>query len=323
MTADLIPSPVDDRDYPYIPLTVPLPPAIDMRRYGGLVEQQGRVQSCTANAVVSACEIILQRGDRFTDLSRLFLYYKTRELAGEVGDVGATLRNTLRAASHFGLPPESIWPYIELNEAAPPGDFCYPIAATRKIGRYERINLLGEEPFTVCRALRSALAEGCPVVVAMRIGARFFDVTGPLEQQSYGNVGSVNPLVCAHAMALVGYTPSYFIAENSLGPEWGDAGHFCYTSNLLLDTFELWVIKNFAGLDSERRKIFLKNQPVCKTFVQANGLNPQRIIDTARDFELTAADLEWLMAGELGWYPGFLQDYSQAQGIDLDWEGFL
>lgn len=319
-TPYLIASPDDDRDYTYVPLDVLLPPAIDMRRYGGAVEQQGIIQSCTANAGVSAFEMILQRGNCFTDLSRSFLYAKTRELAGEVGDVGATLRNTLRAAAKFGVPPESVCPYDPTFADITPNDFVYPIAATRKLARYERINLVGEEQQSVLRAMNSAIAEGCPVLAAFHIGSEFFDITGPMAQQRYRNVGGGNPLVGGHAVALVGYRDGYYIAENSLGPEFGEGGYFAFTSNLLMDTMELWVVKSFAGLNSQRRRDFLLNQAVCRQFVTDHAQQPQVIIDTAIAFELTPEDIEWLM----GWPAGAIVAYANSDiGRGYNWQGFL
>ncbi len=93
-----IPDLPDQRDYLYRvihPLPGALPPAVDLRKLCSAVEDQGRLGSCTANALAGAMEF-LERKDQlpFKDLSRLFIYYNERVLIDTVDvDSGAMLRD--------------------------------------------------------------------------------------------------------------------------------------------------------------------------------------------------------------------------------------
>src|SRR4051794_2122996 len=79
-----IPDLPDGRDYYFgarrrRPAT--FPKAVDLRLFCSVVEDQGELGSCTANALAGALEF-LEREDNvaFADLSRLFIYYNERAI---------------------------------------------------------------------------------------------------------------------------------------------------------------------------------------------------------------------------------------------------
>ena len=57
--------------------------------------------------------------------------------------------------------------------------------------------------------IKSALAEGCPVVIAMRLGEKFRNLAEPLDSQGYGGM-SGDTSIGNHAMSICGYQPGPF-----------------------------------------------------------------------------------------------------------------
>ncbi|MBI5026381.1 MAG: cysteine protease, partial [Nitrospirae bacterium] len=85
---------------------VKIPASVDLRAWCSLVEDQGSLGSCTANAGVGMVEYYEKRAfGRHIDASRLFLYKATRNLLHWTGDTGAFLRSTMGALVLFGVPP--------------------------------------------------------------------------------------------------------------------------------------------------------------------------------------------------------------------------
>lgn len=86
--------------------TKSLPESADLRAWCSTIEDQGSLGSCTAQAGASMVEYFAHRSmDRYTDVSRLFLYKVTRNLMRQKGDTGAFIRTTMGALVLFGVPP--------------------------------------------------------------------------------------------------------------------------------------------------------------------------------------------------------------------------
>ncbi len=198
-----------------------LPGRVDLRAYCSPVEDQGRIGSCAANAVVGAMEYHQRRaGEPLTDLSRLFVYYNARALAGrENEDAGTLIHHAMAAVLAHGACPERLWPYQEAMWAMRPHPGCYQAATTHEAVQYARTPL-----GPVCKA---ALAAGLPIVfgaflpqdwmyAAGNDGAGRVRATGDWPQPGGG-----------HAMLIVGYddVEGTWIIRNSWGTQWGDNGH--------------------------------------------------------------------------------------------------
>jgi len=70
--------------------------SVDLRRWCSPVEDQGSLDSCTANAGTALVEFFERKAfGKHIDASRLFLYKTTRNLMGWTGDTGAFLRDTM------------------------------------------------------------------------------------------------------------------------------------------------------------------------------------------------------------------------------------
>jgi C1A family cysteine protease len=105
--------PPSERDYRTVFQDRTVPDRVDLRQYCTRVEDQGQIGSCTANAAVGALEYHHKRRDgRSPDLSRMFVYFNTRRMRGQVVfDTGAQIREAMASLMAFGACREEIWPY--------------------------------------------------------------------------------------------------------------------------------------------------------------------------------------------------------------------
>src|SRR5215831_9700412 len=111
-----VPDLPDARDHlysaPHIALAA-LPPSVDLTAACPPVYDQGRIGSCTANAIAAAFEFDLKK-QGLTDFmpSRLFIYYNERAMEGHVQfDSGAQIRDGVKSIATLGVCPETDWPY--------------------------------------------------------------------------------------------------------------------------------------------------------------------------------------------------------------------
>ena len=239
-----VPDLPDHRDIRYgmlraVPAT--LPPLVDLRRTCSPVEDQGRLGSCTGNALVGALEF-LERKDRvpFTDLSRLFVYYNERTIEHTIKeDAGAMLRDGIKTLAKQGVCSERTWPYAIAKFAVKPSPACYREALAHQITAYARLDTLDE--------MRTCLAEGFPFVFG-------FSVYESFESERVATTGVVpmpkrtERAIGGHAVLAVGYDDrkQRFVVRNSWGTGWGLKGYFtlpyAYLENRDLSD-DFWTIR--------------------------------------------------------------------------------
>jgi len=222
-----------------------LKPTIDLRPECPPVYDQGKLGSCTANAIGGAYEFdeIKQKespGEIFIP-SRLFIYYNERNHEHHVEhDSGAEIRDGIKSIAREGVCPESDWPYNISKFTERPAKKCYEVAQNHKAIKYRRI-LQFEDQFKRC------LSDGFPFVFGMKIFPSF-------EASEVAQTGQVpmpdtqkeNPLG-GHAVLCVGYddTDRVFIVRNSWGTQWGDQGYFYLPYDYMLNpdlTGDFWTI---------------------------------------------------------------------------------
>ncbi len=219
-----VPDLPDHRDYLYgavRPMPPGLPPRVDLRQYCSLIEDQGTLGSCTANALAGALEFLEIRDKvHFADLSRLFIYYNERALEHSIrSDSGAMLRDGIKTLAKQGVCAEKSWPYVISRFASKPSAASYKEASGHQITSYRRILTLDE--------MRTCLAEGFPFVFGFTVYEGFESQhtakTGVLDMPKHGE-----RTLGGHAVMAVGYDDAEkrFIVRNSWGPKWGMKGHF-------------------------------------------------------------------------------------------------
>ena len=229
--------PSDWRDLPYTYKREPLRDSVDLRQYCSRIEDQGHLGSCTGQAVVGAYELLLNKEvpDKFTDLSRLFVYYNARLIENMVNeDAGAYVRDAVKGVQKFGICSESIWPYHIQDFAITPSIASYDDARHRNIQNYYRISVIEDT--------LDALNKEMPVVFSMKVYESFE------ELYSYGNKIKMPETgespIGAHAMCFVGYdlNKKVLLARNSFGVDWGMDG-YCYLpfDYVRDEVMDMWV----------------------------------------------------------------------------------
>jgi C1A family cysteine protease len=258
----------DKRDYVF---TVPeevvstLPLAVDLRGGCPPVYDQGKIGSCTANAIAGAIQYDRIKSAQKPPFipSRLFIYYNERSIEFDVKiDGGASLRTGLKTVCQQGVCPEEDWPYIAtppLSDGGPfppgsppvtqPPQACYDEAVKYTVKSYASLK-------KDLNQLKGCLASGFPFIFGFNlfsnwVGAAPMPTVIPLPPASGAAKGG-------HAVLCVGYdeTNKWFIIRNSWGATArdgtpiGDAGYFYMPYDYIAsraNCADFWVINAMAA----------------------------------------------------------------------------
>lgn len=195
--------------------------SIDLRDMFGMIRNQGTQGSCCSFAVASVIEAL--RHDKQT-YSPAFLYWNVRAVNNTTDkDTGASIYDVIRAATQFGDCLEEHMPYSQ-DYTIKPDKNAFGNALNCRIIEAQTV-----EP--KIDAIKSALSDGFPVIIAARIFDSFSDtrsgfVRNPLSDElskersdGHGN----------HALVVCGFSDSerVFVVRNSWGTNFGDNG-YCY-----------------------------------------------------------------------------------------------
>lgn len=227
-----IPDRPSPRDFQATPNLATLPRLVDLRDHCTAVEDQGQIGSCVANAAVGAMEYQRAKaGEPAVDLSRLFVYFNGRRMAGRQDqDCGMTISEGMAAFLAYGAPSEKAWPYDPNLLMREPDPTAYEEARSYVPNEYARVN--GSDH------VKGALAQGFPVVFGISLPSRCYEEAGRTGTMPIPSGGEIDAAKreCGHAMLLVGYDldAGVFIVRNSWGPQWGTKG-YC---RLSMDVFQ-------------------------------------------------------------------------------------
>lgn len=192
---------------------------IDLRSKFPPVYDQGDLGSCVSNAATA----LLAATSKGITYSRLFNYFTARcmEAAAEsdpsylINDTGLYVVSSLQAAVRYGLPSETLCPYVTTNFTTLPGPTTF-------IDAYKHRNFSYSHVQPTLDNLRTLLNQNLGVMFGFQVNESFF------ETGSDGVAPAPSgPILGGHCMVLVGYDDSkqQFIARNSWGEGWGDHGH--------------------------------------------------------------------------------------------------
>ena len=226
---------------------------VDLRKYVDHVYDQGRLLSCTANAVCAAYGFeskkrmpsvelslvdMIQRELQIPNTppapSRLSLYYNTRKIEETSKDSGASLRSTIKAWKQCGVCTEEEWPYVvERFDEKPP---C--TVGGNTVIEYKRLDQDIDQ-------FRACLIEKCPFVFGFNVYKSFHftdNTTGEMPMPI-----THDSIEGSHAVMAVGYDDerSHFIVLNSWGKQWGDKGYFYMPYEFIKNKvfcFDFWKI---------------------------------------------------------------------------------
>ena len=219
-----------------------LPTSVDLRHLCPPVLDQKSLGSCTAHALANAHLFaqIKETGGHDALPSRLFIYYKERELEGTIPeDCGAQIRDGAKVLASVGAPPEADWPYDIDKFAVAPPQVAIADASSHKTLQYHSVNQTEND-------IKAALASGFPIVFGITLFQTF-------ESDEVAKTGLVpmpvanEPCLGGHAILMVGYddTKRLFTIMNSWGPTWGDKGFFYLPYEYVLRSDlaqDFWVI---------------------------------------------------------------------------------
>jgi hypothetical protein len=196
---------------------------------------------CTMQAVTAS--EAAQRKRIFGDngiLAIKFGYYLQRAVDGnEKLDIGGSIRGACKTTQKYGLPYDSLFPYMKFDFDDVPPINAVVDAGRKRIAGYYRV--------TSYEGILDALKRGCPVpfntdIWAWRIGEKG-KVTNAHEWKKFDSTN--------HAMCIVAYYPSMrfdikrpaFKIRQSWGESEGDRGYYYVPSEILWErgTLDVWV----------------------------------------------------------------------------------
>jgi C1A family cysteine protease len=215
--------------------------SVDYRSKCPPVYDQGKLGSCTANAIAAAYEFDEMKEEEsnvFTP-SRLGIYYNEREMEGNVEvDDGAELRDGIKTINRCGVFPETMWPYdISKFNVKPPAE-CYVESSKHKAVEYKRVEQNLDQ-------MKQCLINGYPFVFGI-------DVYESFELDSVVNTGVIlmpkegEKKLGGHALMCCGFLvdKGVFIVRNSWGVSWGQGGYGYLPFDYMLSNMasDFWTV---------------------------------------------------------------------------------
>lgn len=207
--------------------------SIDLRAMFMPVRNQGPQGCCAAFAVSSVIEAMSHSGSH---LSPAFLYWNARVINNCTdSDSGTTMLSIIKAATDKGACPEEDMPFDAAVWNVAPSAAAISSALSHRV--VEARNVKPE-----VAAIKSALADGHPVIIASRIFDSFSDTaSGFVSHPTKSDLctGRSDNHGC-HAMVVCGFSDKerVLVTRNSWGTDFGDQG-YCYIPYSYADKYFL------------------------------------------------------------------------------------
>lgn len=234
--------PLDDK---YSPQNIQPADSVDLREFFSEIKDQGEIGSCTTFAIVSMYEYVINRlenrkdGD-LVDLSEQFVFHFSNVAKGHP-EGGSNFYDQLAVLGQEGVCDDNLFEYSIDNISATPSQEAIENALTHRVLKAKQIPLSdGEDKHKSLQAnhrlITSALTEGYPVGIALKISENF-GKDSPYINRPTENTPDNNDI--NHAMVIVGYSEESksYIVRNSWGNKFGDNG-YCYVSAAYIDDMD-------------------------------------------------------------------------------------
>ena len=225
-----------------------LPSSISLRSHFPQVFDQQTIGSCTANSILAAYEYEMgKQGEHIMALSRLFLYYVSREFEGTTKtDSGAQIKDVVSVLGlnpHFtGVCYESYWPYDCSKLCVKPPPKAYADAKLHHLANAYNVH-------QTLNDIKTALASGYAVVFGFVVFPSFetIDHTGIMPMPHPDTEEALG----GHAVVAVGYNDATHCVSvrNSWGVGWGDGGYFYMPYDFIINPVycsDFWALKKVS-----------------------------------------------------------------------------
>jgi C1A family cysteine protease len=210
-----------------------LPEFVDLSYWCSPIKNQEPLNSCTACAAITLVEYFQNRTtDKYTNASVLFLYKVARKLMLREGDVGASIRETMKAMVLFGIPPEQYWPYEPSKMDEEPTGFCYSYAQNYQTIQYLRLDTPGLRVSDLLAQIKMTLVAGLPSMFGLTIYSSIYEDAN--YKKGYLPIpNNKDHVEGGHALVAIGYDDHKMIGNslgallviNSWGTKWGEKGY--------------------------------------------------------------------------------------------------
>ena len=263
-----------------------LPSVVDLSYWCSAIEDQGSLNSCSAFAAIALIEYFANKSQgKYIDVSPMFLYKAARNLMNVTGDVGASLRETMKAIALFGVPPEEFWKYEEDRVEDEPPAFCYSYAQNYQALKYFRLDYAGISKETLLFQIKAVLAAGFPCMFGCTIYSSAYDDSNIINGYIPFPDAERDQVVGGHAVVAVGYDdfkeipqadsksipPGALLIRNSWGREWGCQGYGWLPYKYVLEglTRDWWSLLKTEWFESDNFGFGARNLGV-------DGVNPRQ-----------------------------------------------
>ena len=256
------PDAIDFRDRPYRPTVSSAPAPTLYPRAGLAVKNQGDSNACTGFGLALVVEHLLRgaRREARASISPFMLYSMARrydEFPGANADEGSSLRGALKGWFKHGACSLALFPTLEMPPAADAieRDWWYD-AVRRPLGAYYRVET------TSIADMHSALNEVGILYASAGCHAGWDEGlrVAPLKRRP-ASIDAVWAIPGAsgraphpgHAFAVVGYSRTGFLIQNSWGPAWGSHGYAILSyDDWLRNAMDCWVAQLGVVTDEHR-----------------------------------------------------------------------
>ncbi len=245
-----------------------LPAAVDLTRYDEKVGDQGQVGSCAAWAIGYGMMGWFARSQGHAGAPYAPMYgYSQVDGGNDGGSSPAAVLEVLRTqgidtAAHYAQKhAQSVFDWRHLPSAAERTS----AAANKITGWISLYNTLGAPGPSAVTAVKTALASGRPVALAIGVYQRFLDADKAASLvTSNAKLGS---LLGFHEVLAVGYDSLGVHIENSWGTGWGSNGYAILDWNYLAQhSYEAETIAGLSTTTGANRPVVSSVSPALGTF---------------------------------------------------------